>query len=262
MGRLIKIFVLLCTAICLTACGEPDIELSGATYTIDVLIDDTHYLQLSIPMEVTLQQTDNHSYFAFDNGMSVYLMKSKDTTAKYDEMSKLYIASSFIERDFDNNCVVVNASGSLKEAMVSNLSNARIVNCKTDVYKELRMEKLPDYIRAEMYLVDNMYMPNGCEKTIYDIYDAELYTEGTLWLQCWIVDKKFEDTKDRLMSLALLGTGKENVDGWYMTDDIFYCYCNSNIVAAKRLAFNSWYVYYGHVSMKDYILTGIEDVHG
>lgn len=256
MALLLAVTILLC------GCGENGPDLSGSVYTIEVLIDDTHALRLNIPVEVQLQETDNHSYFAFDNGVSVYLMSSKDTTAKLDEETGLYVASTFLERDFDSNCVVVNASGSIKTAMMSNLANAQLVNYSTDLYKELKMDSLPAYARREMVLDGNMYMPEGCVESLYDIYDAELYTNGTLWLQSWIADRKFENIKDRLLSLALLGTGKENVDGWYQSEDVFYCHCGDNVVAAKRLAYNSWYVYYGHVSMRDYILTGLEDVHG
>ena len=189
-------------------------------------------------------------------------MTSRKSTAPYNEEYDLYVGSNSVIRNFDTCCVLINCSGNVKEYFMSALSQATISKKDALPYVEYQMKYLPEYTEKEdMELVKNMYMPPNCEDVIYDIYDSKLYTQGADWLQSMIIDAKLDDLRPKLLTLATLNSGSERVSGWYESEDMFYCYTDSCVVGAKKLAFNSWYVYCGSPAMSDYIRTGMDKVH-
>lgn len=260
-----KVFVTLLSIIALlslTACSTDDTEMSRATKPLEILLTDTDVLRIDIPVELAVTKRDNQHYWEFNNGVGIYRMTSTASTAPYDEEHGVYVGKSSVIRNFDTCCVLINCSGNIKEYFIDALSKATVVKKDALPYVEYQMEYLPTYTeKADMELVGNMYMPPNCEDVLYDIYDSKLYTQGTEWLQSMIIDAKLDDLRPRLLTLALINSGAERVSGWYESDDIFYCYTDSCVVGAKKLAFNSWYVYYGSPTMVDYIRTGIDKVH-
>lgn len=260
-----KVSVALLLFLCifgLIGCGGKDTPISGATQTLEILLTDTDVLSVEIPVELVVSKRDNQHYWEFNNGVGIYRMTSTQSTASYDEEHDLYIGNSSVIRNFDTCCVVVNCSGNLKDYFIEALSKATISKKDALPYVEYQIESLPKYTEAaDMELIGNMYMPPNCEDVLYDIYDSKLYTQGADWLQSMIIDAKLDDLRPRLLTLALLNSGEERISGWYESDEIFYCYTDTCIVGAKKLAFNSWYVYYGSPSMVNYIRTGIEKVH-
>lgn len=264
MKRLYTFLMLIFLTLPLSGCGGGNVELSGSTKRLEILLNDTEFLCLDIPVELTVMKRDNIHYWEYTNDVGIYRMTSTNTSAKLDEETGLYISDSAVIRNFDDCCVVVNCKGNLRDYFMEALSTATISTKDTNTYKEFGLEYLPKYeSKAEsMELVDDLYMPTGCEEVLYEIYVSRLYTEGDKWLQSTIVDAKFEDLKDNLVTMALMNSSPDKVQGWYESDDMFYCYSDGVIVGAKKLAFNSWYVYQGSAGMEDYILTGINKIHG
>lgn len=264
MKRLFTFFFLFLLTLPLCSCSRGDVELSGATKRLEILLNDTEFLCLDIPVEFTVIKRDNIHYWEYTNDVGIYRMTSKNTTAKLDEETGLYISDSAVIRNFDDCCVVVNCKGNLRDYFMKALSSATVSTKDVNTYKEYGLKALPSYeSKADsMELVDDLYMPLNCEEMLYDIYVSRLYTEGDKWLQSTIVDAKFEDLKDNLVTMALINSSPDKVQGWYQSDDMFYCYSDSVVVGAKKLAFNSWYVYQGSAGMEDYILTGINKIHG
>ena len=257
---------ILCFLLFLSGCSkEEGMQISGVSFGVEVMYDDTHALNLQIPIECLLVQTDNHSYFAYNNDLTIYVMSSQDTSAKYDEETGIYISRTFLERDMSSNCVVVSVvDENLKEFMVKSLSEAEVVNISAETYVENRLKSLPEYEdkSGEMSLVGNIYMPPLHKRMELIPYEADLYTVDDNWLQCFIIDDKFDNIRTQLVSLTQINGNKDDTLLWYQSDEIFYGQSGRNIVAAKRLAYNCWYVYYGSTYMKDYILTGIHKIHG
>lgn len=260
-----KVSVALILFLCifnLVGCGGKDTPISGATQTLEILLTDTDVLSIEIPIELVVTKRDNQHYWEFNNGVGIYRMTSTQSTASYDAEHDLYIGNSSVIRNFDTCCVLINCSGNLKDYFIGALSQATISKKDALPYVEYQLKSLPAYTETtDMELVGNMYMPPNCEDVLYDIYDSKLYTQGADWLQSMIIDAKLDDLRPRLLTLALLNSGVERISGWYESDEIFYCYTDTCIVGAKKLAFNSWYVYYGSPSMENYIRTGIDKVH-
>lgn len=260
-----KVFVFLMSVLSvlsLTGCGGKDVDMSGATKPLEILLTDTDVLTLDIPVELVVSKRDNQHYWEFSNGVGIYRMTSTASTAPYDEEHGVYVGNSSVIRNFDTCCVLVNCSGNMKDYFIEALSKATLSKKDALPYVEYQLDHLPAYTAVtDMELVGNMYMPPNCEDVIYDIYDSKLYTNEAEWLQSMIIDAKLDDLRPRLLTLATLNSGVERVSAWYESDAIFYCYTDNCIVGAKKLAFNSWYVYYGSPSMENYIRTGIDKVH-
>ncbi len=259
----LSIIIVMLIALLLCSCSKSeDVALSGTTRMLEILLTDTEVLQLQIPTELNIIKQDNQHYWELSNGVGIYKMASKTTTLKKDEATGLYIGSSTVERHFDDCCVLIDCPVSIKGAFIQYLSVADVVTKDTNTYVELELNSLPEYsVKEDMEMTGNMYMPPNCEEVLYDIYNSKLYTEGSDWLMSVIIDSNFEDLKPELITMALLNSGEDKISGWYKSDDIFYCYSSSAVVGAKKLAYNSWYVYCSAPKLKDYVLTGINKVH-
>ncbi len=263
MRKLLCLLLSVALLLSICACGSDDINLSGASNTLEILLNDEDVLCLQVPVELSIVKRDNIHYWEFTSNVGIYRMTSLQTTAKLDEETGLYLSSTAVIRNFDDCCVVINCSGTLQEYFKNALMSATIKQKDSKPYKELEITRLPSYAeKTDMELQNDMYMPPNCEDVLYDIYASRLYTQGADWLQSIIMDAKLEDLRPMLLTLATMNSGTDRVTKWYESDDIFYCETAHCVVGAKKLAFNSWYVYQGSVSMQDYILTGIEKVHG
>lgn len=262
-----RITFLVIALLCLlpnTSCGNTteDMFYSGQTVSYDIQISDTEYVTVQVPIEVQLTLTDNHTHYEFSDGTVIDLVNSQVTTAKLDEETGIYVSNNSLQLNIDDKCILVSCTGTMQEAMKSYLQNIHRSKVSTDLYKEQRIDYLPDYVYVDMELVDNMYMPIDTPKYDWLSYESQLYTEGTAWLQLTVYDYPLTDIKSRLLTSILCNTGAKVVDEWYQDDNILYARAGTHCIVTKRLAYNCTYVYMCDQSLLNYALQGVHKVHG
>ena len=104
-------------------------------------------------------------------------------------------------------------------------------------------------------------MPEGAEDAMLDSYRASVIFLNREFLISWVQDDKIEQLLPKLITKCIANSGVSMLDSWYQDDEIVYMTAGNNIVAAKKLSLNEWYVYSGSKTFVDYVLTGVMDVH-
>lgn len=259
-----KLLPLLLCMLLLVGCGANNgtVQLSGQTKTLEIVLTDNEVLQMQIPIEMIPEIQDNNHYFQFSDNVLIIRMMSTVTTSKYNEQLDLYLSAKSATRMFDNCSVVVQADGTLLSALTDALSKATVVTKTFYLDDDKQLAFLPAYNRMDMVLDGNIYMPENCVPVQFDVYEAKLYCEGNGWLQSYIMDSTFDDLLPKILTLVTNNTGSSEIKGWYKNDEMFYCYTDTTVVGVKKLAFNTWYIYQGSIDMSDYVLTGINTIHG
>lgn len=251
--------------VCLCKCGkaeEPEIVYSGKTNSYDIQISDTEYVTLQVPIEAELTLQDGYSHFEFSDGTIIDMSNTQLTPAQLDEETGLYVSDSSVQLNIDDKCILVSCTGSMVEQMKTYLQGVKRVEILTDLYKELRIKKLPKYKSVEMELVDNMYLPANTPKRNWLSLESQLYTDGTDYLQLTIYDFPIGDIVAKLRTQLLCNTGKNVVDEWYQDDDTLYMKAGDHYIVTKRLAYNCTYVYSCTEALLDCALQGADKIYG
>lgn len=263
MKRLILSLLLMTFLLSVIGCGKTDdSEYSGQTQTLEILLYDDNVVTLEIPIELVIEKTDNHYYWELSNDVTIFRTVTKTNVGTYSEDLDLYIGNNTLTRDFDNCSVTINFNKGAANYFKSYLAKAKVSKKSASVPDSARLEYLPSYQNIDMAMRGNLYMPDDTEGSFYTIYDAELFTKGSSWLQSWIMDSKIDGVKKHLLTLAIINTPSSGLSSCYESDDVVFYTTGTTVIAAKKLAMNSWYIYYGSADMVDYILSGIEAVHG
>jgi hypothetical protein len=258
MKKFISILVVL--SILLTGCSftksnSDSIKLSDATYTLEIPVADGKVFTIEVPTDLQIMATDNNVYFKFNNDIVMYATHNTESSS---EVTKYAVSRQVEERYIFARCD--GAVNRLKETF----GNGIIKDCDVKLYIETELKEFPEYMDMsdDMILYDNnLYMPDGCEENTVNIYTSELLCDGESWLESWIMDGTYDDIKDTLATYCITNSGSDKINYWYKDDNIVIMYSGDNIVAAKKLRYNEWYVYSGSAMYEDYILTGVDKVH-
>lgn len=256
------ILFVMCLILLLTGCGATgETEYSGATKSIEILLKDNKILTLQIPVEMEVATTDNHYYWEFTNGTTIYRITSQVTLGTYNAEQDIYLGNNTVSKNFEDCSVTIAFDSNVGNVLKPYLAQAAVTEKSATIPDYSRLESLPSYKEEEMILKGNCYMPPNTVDNPMNL-DSEVYLDGASWLQSWILDAKEEDMKTSLLTLAVLNTSDVFLKSSYESEDVYYYATDATIVAAKRLSYNSWYIYYGSSDMLDYILTGLEKVNG
>ena len=270
MKKLYKILlgIISCVSL-LSGCSDissVDESQYAATSTFYVPITQERLFRFYLPDVLQIVETDNNVYWKFSNGDQLFVMEPIDySVSKLDEESGLYLTDTTIIKDFEDCCIYMQVQKGEVDILKNLLADGYTVKLKNELYVEKQMSELPSYtdMSDSMFLSEhNLYMPEGVHDTMVNIYTAEVICKSpTSWLETWIIDGTFEDIYPQLCSIACTNSGVTEIDKWYSDDTIFYASAGNNIVCAKKLRYNEWYVYYGSSDFLDYILTGVNKVH-
>lgn len=267
-----KHFLLLALVVLFVAgCGDAPISSNSPTSdpieSIEVPVDAKTVWAFELPSGSNVLETDNNSYWRLTDDTTIYLTSLiSHTDAEYDESTGVYMNSVMTCKDFTeigkSICITPKSSEIKKYAKI--LSKGDTVAKRTSLFTELEVASLPEYtdMSDDMKMYDNnLYMPFGAIETQLDIYTAELICNGANWIECWIADGTMEELQDTLVNICICNSGLDQLDSWYQDEDTLYITAGNSILAAKKLRYNEWYIYYGSSMYKDYILTGISKVH-
>lgn len=260
--------ILLCG--CMTAINVTDDNIvanaDGAYVdTIEVPITDSYAYIIKLPKAMQVIETDNNVYWKLSDDITIYLTQPVNHTAsEYDEETGVYVSNTSVMLDFDTNTLIMQTKQSNVDSLVECLCNGSRVLKDTSLPRDCETKDFPAYDDMSNYMEltsGNLYMPKDYEKTSLYFYTSELMCSGSEWLETWILDGNLEDIKDHLVNIALCNSGHALVSSWYYDGDIFIVQAGDNIVCAKKLRYNEWYVYSGSANYKDYMYTGIQKVH-
>lgn len=266
--RILPILLIICL---IAGCGEEPISSNSPTSdpieSIEVPVDAETVWAFDLPSGSQILETDNNSYWRLSDDTTIYLTSLiGHATTEYDSSTDVYTNSILVSKDFTDAeksiCITPKNNKVTKWAKI--LSKGNKVSKKTQLFKELEVLELPTYIDVsdDMKMYDNnLYMPFGAIETQLDIYTAELICNGANWMECWIADGTMEELQDTLVNICICNSGLDQLDSWYQDEDTLYITAGNSILAAKKLRYNEWYIYYGSSMYKDYILTGISKVH-
>lgn len=249
----------------LAGCTSSDsgVILSGDTVTLQIPVSPTELFEVEIPKELsTFKETDNNLYWKLSDDTTIYRMSELSTlTTEYDEDTGLYVAPKTVIKEFGDGCIIVATSKELQPTFVECMSKGTVREVNTYLDYSNELEELPSYTVKEMEMTEsNMYMPVGAREADSGYYTCSILSNGDTWLESWILDGSLKDIQNKLVTICLGNSGQTSLSSWYKTDDIIYLTAGDNVLAAKRLQYNEWYVYFGSVEYTDYILTGIEKV--
>ena len=254
------IIMLLCLTL-LSGCSKQEEPVySGSTFILEVPINSTEVYEFSLPTELSIVETDNNNFWKFSDGSELYcLSTSSINDATYDEATDLYVTYNSMCKQFEECCIIIKTKAT---ALRPYLASGSFKNKRTELYRELELKHLPAYKEQEMAMTDaNLYMPLNSVDHQVNAFMVSMVSNGNSWLESWVIDGTLDDIKDSLCTLALNNSNKDMLDSWYLSDDVIYLTSGSNIVGAKKLRYNEWYVYYGDVTYKDYILQGLDKIH-
>lgn len=249
--------------ICILLCGcssEPEVLFSGVTRTIEVPISTGTLYSFEMPVELETISTDNHNFWEFNDGSEIYCMSGTNlTNMEYSKEYDLYENDTAFCKVFDDCYIIVtNGQDCIKEYLSKGVT--REVNAV--LYKELESDSLPAYEEQEMEMTKaNLYIPLNSKDEQINAYMVSLVSTRDDWLESWLIDGTADDIVGDLCTLAMCNTNCTKIDKWYQSEDIIFITAENNIVAAKKLRYNEWYIYYGTTTYKDYILQGINKVH-
>lgn len=260
MKKVKLLFLLLCLTFLFGCNKNQEPVYSGSTFSLEVPISDTEVYKINLPVELSIIETDNNNFWKFSDDSELYCLSTSSVNeATYDNETGLYVTYNSMCKQFDNCCIIIKSKNT---SLRTYLASGSFVDKKTELYKELELEHLPSYVEQEMAMTNsNLYMPmNSVEKQV-NAYMVSMVTVGDSWLESWVIDGTLDEIKNHLCTLVLNNSGKEMLDSWYVNDDVLYLTAGNNIVGAKKLRYNEWYIYYGDASYKDYILQGIDKIH-
>lgn len=252
MKKLFLLIILTGTVLC--GCGtEKEDAVIEEVRKLEVPVSDTEYISLTIE-DIPIVETDNHTFWELEDGtvISVSTDIASDKNSADNPFTWLY------NRTFENN-LYMHVPDNKLWFYTSNL-DALALGRDLTLNNDVEIYELPDYVQKEMVLLsNNLYLPEGTEDNNVLGVTCSLYTAGTGWLKSYIYDGDFHDVSTSLVNIVLLNSGS-GVDSWYYDGSILYITSGNNIIAAKKLQYNEWYVYYGSSEFRDYILTGVNTV--
>ena len=265
MKKLI-VLALLATSLTMTAgCAVTSTEetpVSSDTRRLQIPVGDDYLFEFNIPSDWNVSETDNNIYWKFSDSSTIYVTDILDHFTEANDVG-LYVSDVSVVKDFDDEERSVCLNTTQTELLSGYMASGEIVDVDTELYKEYKLRNLPTYAdkQDEMSLSgNNLYMPDGVVESSMDIYTSELLCDGADWLECWIADGKLDELRNHFVTTCLANSGESRIDNWYESEEILYLKAGGNILAAKRLRYNEWYVYYGSEKYEDYILTGINKV--
>lgn len=264
-----NILFLLLSCFCLSGCTKSDeaYTLSGNTVPLEIPVGDTESYRFEIPTEFVTVETDNNVYWKFSDGTTIYLTQLINHTAsEYDESLGIYTSDLTAVIDFEeySKSICITTDTSYCSTIAEYLADGEIVEKDINLYVENELDELPTYVDMSDAMAlseNNLYMPEAVQESAVGIYTADLYCDGTYWLESWIMDGTYDDIINKLTNICLNNSNVEYVDKWFYDDTHLLLFAGDNVLGAKKLRYNEWYIYYGSHNYFDHIMTGIEKVH-
>lgn len=260
MKRILTLFLSALLVLSVVACGE-EYTYTG-TQTLEIPIDDSHICTILLPQSLVLQETDNNTFWSFSEDVSLQLVTSTSPgTAKvYEESAGVYTTGDTVILLFDNSSLLCQCGAEKVDAIATLFCSKTVREAKYDVeYKTI--EKMDFASGFEMVLdKHNFYMPVEATLGTTTVYMSSIYTVGTDWVESWVKDCS-EDVLFTMMTTLALTNAGDTVVSWHATDDLHYMSCGNNVVGAKRLSGNQWYIYYASNAFSYYVQQGLTTLH-
>lgn len=249
----------------LAGCGGT--QLSGDTTTLQVPVGNDQLFEFQIPVECTVQHTDNVAYWELTEGVTVKVTgKVEHVGVAYDTLNDVYVSTTDVSKDVNDMTIDVMVKPSMLDEFGDYLGAGSMQQVSTNLDKKLKIKKMPGHNdKSEDMEINatNLYMPKAEGETITEgNFTADVVNTDKGFLMCWIQDGKFEDIRDKMISYLVANTGKNGVESWYKDkDDSYYLECGDHMMVIKQLKFNSFCIYLGSTGYKDYALTAMEKLH-
>lgn len=246
----------------LTGCSEEQEFTTGELVPLEIPVSDTEVLTINFPSSLQLVETDNNVYWEFDQDVNVYVMSStsKGTSSKTG-YENVYHTKATVSKILDSCSIVIECPNYMNSSFVDILGKTKISTNDVVLEQDYRLESLPTYNNVEMLLDEhNFYMPVSSVENKRTLYVSAIANNGTDWLECWTKDCDVITLELQMLTLVVNNTDADYVS-WYKDDTIMYMEYGNNICAAKRLSYNQWYIYYGSLAYKDYIMQGLDLIH-